>query len=264
MEITIIISYYKALDNLRIILKALSNQSNKSFEVILSEDDFNQETIDFISQNKHLFLFNISHLYQQKDNGFRKNSMLNRSVTEAQTEKIVFIDGDCVPHKHFVREYAKNLKLGYFYSGRSVLLDEKISKKLLDNQLLSKLNLLNLFFSDSKHIKAGIYFPFFSLSLKKRGLLGRNWGLCKKDLIDINGFDEDYISAGVGEDTDIEWRLLKNGVKNKAIKNKAIVYHLFHLRSYDTQGVRDNFDLMLKKQQQKNIKCLNGIKKQRH
>ena len=38
MRLTVIISYYKALDNLRLILKALSQQSCHDFEVIVSED----------------------------------------------------------------------------------------------------------------------------------------------------------------------------------------------------------------------------------
>jgi len=32
-------------------------------------------------------------------------------------------------------------------------------------------------------------------------------GISKSDLIAINGFDEDYIAPGGGEDSDIEWRL---------------------------------------------------------
>ncbi len=264
MELTIIISYYKAIDNLKIILKALNNQSNNKFEVILSEDDFNQATINFISENKHIYNFRISHLYQKEDNGFRKNKMLNKSILHSQSQKIVFIDGDCIPHKHFAKQYINHLKDGCFFSGRSVLLNSEISKNVLENQSLKQLNLLKLLFSSSKRIKAGIYSPFFSLSAKKRGLVGRNWGASKKDLLEINGFDEDYILAGVGEDSDIEWRLLENGIQMKSIKNKAIIYHLYHIKSYSQQGVRSNFKLMKKKQNKKNIICLNGIKKKKH
>ena len=108
MEVTIIISYYKALDNLKLILKSFNNQSNNNFEIILSEDDYNEETISFLSKNKSLYKFSINHIYQKEDIGFRKNMMLNRSIVEAKTELLVFIDGDCIPHKHFVKEYIKN------------------------------------------------------------------------------------------------------------------------------------------------------------
>jgi len=263
MELTIIISYYKAIDNLKIILKALNFQSNNNFEVILSEDDFNQKTIDYISENKNSFKFEIHHLFQKEDNGFRKNNMLNKSILKAKSEKLVFIDGDCIPHKHFVREYKKIIKQGYFYSGRSVLLSEQLSKKILETQLLNKLNLFTLFFSKSKHLKSGFYFPYFSLSYKKRGLLGRNWGVCKKHLLDINGFDEDYITAGVGEDTDIAWRLSASGIGIKSVKNRAIVYHIFHKKSYTNEIVKANLEIMKQKQSKNLVVCVNGIKKQK-
>ena len=79
-------------------------------------------------------------------------------------------------------------------------------------------------------------------------------------MLDINGFDTDYIYAGVGEDTDIEWRLKAIGLKAKSMKNKSIVYHLYHPRGYSEEKVRFNFELMYKKQKENNVQCLNGIK----
>lgn len=259
MKLTVIISYYKKPDNLELILKALNLQSNKNFEVIISEDDNNDETVTFIEKNRRQYHFPIIHLNQKEDKGFRKNMMLNKSIMKANTELLAFIDGDCVPHKHFVKEYIKNIKDNCFYSGRSVMLDEKISKKLLEQKSLKGLNFIAMLFSKSYKIKEGLYFPFFHLAYKARGLVGRNWGIKKKHLLDINGFDNDYVLAGVGEDTDVDWRLINNGVKRKSIKNKAIVYHLFHVRQYANSDVYRNIDLLKEKKKLKNYKCLNGI-----
>jgi glycosyltransferase involved in cell wall biosynthesis len=259
MEITIIISYYKAIDNLKLLLKALNNQSNTNFEVILSEDDYNENTITFLSTNKHFYNFPIQHLYQKENIGFRKNIMLNRSIGQAKSDKVVFIDGDCIPHKHFVKEYVKNINPNYILSGRRVMVSEQLSLELLKNSSLNKLHFLSFAFSASTNIKESIYFPFFQLSTKTRGLLGCNWGILKHHLLDVNGFDEDYVRAGVGEDNDIEWRLEANGLKKKSIKNKAIVYHIFHQRGYAEEGVLKNFKLFKLKQEDNNIRCLNGI-----
>ncbi|OFY66549.1 MAG: hypothetical protein A3H98_00215 [Bacteroidetes bacterium RIFCSPLOWO2_02_FULL_36_8] len=261
MELSVIISYYKALDKLRLILRALARQSNKNFEVILSEDDYNEETFEFLSKNRMLFNFPITHIYQKEDKGFRKNEMLNKSIIHSKTNKMVFIDGDCLPHKHFVNNYLKNIQEGYIYEGRAVLLGKNISEWIIQKQSLKKLNFFSLLFSDSKMIKDGIYSPLFSLSIKKdgRGLVGRNWGIGKKSLMDVNGFDMDYIFAGVGEDVDIEWRLKENGIKTKSMKNKSIVYHLYHPKSYSEEMVRYNFELLHKKQKEHNIRCLRGI-----
>ncbi len=260
MQLTVIISYYKAIDNLKVILLALNFQSNNEFEVILSEDDYNEETILFLNQNSHLYKYTITHVHQEKDQGFRKNMMLNKSLLKCNTELVAFIDGDCIPNRHFVKEYIKNLKDDCFLSGRSVMLTEQISADIKEKMTLKKLNFLSLLLTDTKKIKESIYWPLFPLAVKNRGLVGRNWGIKKKYLLEINGFDEDYIKAGVGEDVDIEWRLFSLGLTRKTIKNKAIVFHLFHPRTYSQTDVRNNYILLKNKINSNQINCLNGIK----
>lgn len=259
-ELTVVISYYKALDNLKLILKALSSQSSMDFEVILSEDDNNQETIEYIESLKPHINFPIRHLYQKVDIGFRKNQMLNRAINSSVAEKIAFIDGDCVPHRHFVKQYILNIDSHSFCIGRAVMLDEKITESIKKAQLLHKLSFFSILFSNSNKVKESIFFPYFTLSLKLKGLVGRNWGVSKKALIEVNGFDEDYIHAGIGEDVDIEWRLLKHGLRKKSVKNKAIVYHLYHKRWYSSKTERLNYSVMQQKIQQGKIQCINGIK----
>jgi glycosyltransferase involved in cell wall biosynthesis len=261
MELTVIISYYKAQDNLRLILTALGRQSNKNFEVILSEDDNNEDTKEFLIATKDLFDYPITHIYQKEDKGFRKNEMLNRSILHSKTEKLVFIDADCIPHKHFVKNYINSLQEGYIFDGRAVLLDKKTTEQAKKEQSMRKIHFFHLLFTGTKKLKDGIYFPYFSLSfkMKGRGLVGRNWGIYKKSLIEVNGFDMDYIYAGVGEDVDIEWRLKANGIKSKSMKNKAIVYHLFHSKWYSEEMVGFNFELLYKKKKANNIRCLNGL-----
>lgn len=261
MDITVVISYYKALDNLKLILKALDGQSCKNFEVVISEDDNNPVTSEFISLHSHLYGFPITHIFQKEDRGFRKNEMLNKAIMAAKTEKMVFIDGDCIPHRHFVKSYVSEMVEGYMLDGRAVMLDKNMTDRIKRDQSLSRLNLVSIFLSRAGSKKDAMYFPFFPLSLSKsgRGLVGRNWGVSKKDLIAVNGFDMDYVYAGVGEDVDIEWRLKANGVKSKSMKNKAIVYHLYHTQVYSEEMVEKNFEMMFQKQKQNHIKCLNGL-----
>ncbi|MEZ5048691.1 MAG: hypothetical protein R2766_03470 [Saprospiraceae bacterium] len=91
-------------------------------------------------------------------------------------------------------------------------------------------------------------------------MVGRNWGCHREKLFEINGFDEDYVRTGVGEDVDIEWRLLDHGLKRKSMKNKAIVYHLYHDRWYSVEDEQDNMKIFRQKVEENNIRCLNGIK----
>ena len=261
MKVTVIISYYKNLKNLKLILKGLNRQNASNFEVIISEDDANKNTDIFVAEEAKKYNFPILHLNQKVDDGFRKNSMLNKSINASSGDTLVFVDGDCIPNKHFVKEYQKNTEDGYILKGRRVMLGEKVSSKILEEGSLDYLSPISLLFSDSKKVKEAFYTAPFSLSLtmKNKGLLGCNWGIKKKHLLAINGFDEDYIHAAVGEDTDVEWRLLALGLKSKSMKNKSIVFHLHHERSYSDKGVAINMELLKKKQKDNHFRCTNGI-----
>ncbi|NJB37534.1 glycosyltransferase [Croceivirga sp. JEA036] len=261
VKVSVIISYYKALDNLKLILKALNNQSAKEFEAIISEDDNNPETSLFLQKNKGLYNFPIKHTCQQQDIGFRKNQMLNKSIKVAEGKTIVFIDGDCIPHKHFVKAYIDQTIPNVMLKGRRVMLDEVTTNKIKNTNSLRYLALFNILTSKSGKKKEAIYLKNKSLifTLKDKGLLGCNWGIQKQHLLAINGFDEDYIRAAVGEDTDIEWRLKKNGIGSKSMKNKAIVYHLYHKKGYSAEGVEKNRELLREKQEANNFVCLNGL-----
>jgi hypothetical protein len=82
-------------------------------------------------------------------------------------------------------------------------------------------------------------------------------------LNELNGFDEDYVRAGIGEDTDIEWRLLKHGLELRNVKHACLLYHLHHRQVYLESEVAVNIGLMKAKMAQGNIRCLNGLEKPR-
>lgn len=263
MQVSLIISYYKNLENLKLILKALQNQSNKNFEAIVSEDDSNKETNSFLENNKSKYSFPILHVNQDQDLGFRKNMTLNKSIRKSTTDFLIFIDGDCIPHKHFIKSYIKEKEENVMLKGRRVMLSKKITNHLLENASLKKLDIVNILLSKSKKKKEAIYNPYFSLisTMKNKGLLGCNWGISKQTLYKVNGFDEDYVRAAVGEDTDIEWRLKGIGVASKSVKNKAIVYHLFHEKGYSKEDVAFNNKVLKNKLEKNAYYCKNGLLK---
>ncbi|MFK8039528.1 MAG: glycosyltransferase [Crocinitomicaceae bacterium] len=261
MAISLIVSYYKNLPNLQLILEGLNIQSVKDFELIVAEDDHSEETIAFIDKARKHYTFPIQHLTQTEDLGFRKNKILNKAIIAAKNDLLVFIDGDCIPHKHFIKSYLKANPENAILSGRRVMLSDKISQPMRSSSSLANLSFIKLLSSGSEKNKEGIYFPWFKLSFKKRGLLGCNWGVLKSKLEMVNGFDEDYTSPGVGEDVDIEWRLKAHGLEIKSMKNKAIVYHLYHKRSYSEDKVAENYQKLAEKQKKDQVVCLKGLRK---
>ncbi|MBP6456958.1 MAG: glycosyltransferase [Chitinophagaceae bacterium] len=257
--ISLIIAFYKNLNALKLIFKALENQSYKKFEVIIAEDDNNDETKIFLHECKTSFL--VKHVHQEIDNGFRKNEMLNAALKISTGKKIVFIDGDCIPHQHFLFSYEKHLKEKTIFFGRRVLLNKKITEQILATQHFNIINFWKLLISKNKNKKYLFYLPFLKPKARQEGIWGCNWGIMKKDILDVNGFDEDYISAGIGEDVDMEWRLLENKNKLFSIKQTAIVYHLHHALNYNDDVVEKNIAKMKEKKKAGFVFCKNGITK---
>lgn len=259
--VSVIIAFYKRLDFLELILDQFDKQSDKRFEVIIAEDDNAPETVDFINKKRKKVCYTIRHV-SQDDHGFRKNRALNHAISVATSEIIAFIDGDCIPHSHFVKEYARNVKPGVACFGRRVMLGKKLTDRMIAHKHTMHLSCVSLLMSDSRKIEEAIYLPFtIRRANKSTGIWGCNWGVYKKDIENVNGFDEDYVHACVGEDKDIEYRLQSSGIRFKSIKNRAIVFHLNHKENYTPEAFRINNELFTVKCLQNNYYCTNGLHK---
>lgn len=262
---SVIISYYKNLPALELILLSLNQQKTKeSFEVIVSEDDNDASTVEFIEKIKPILKYPVIHV-SQEDRGFNKCACLNKSIIASNSDFLIFIDGDCIPHKRFVDAYIKHKKSNFILYGRRVMLSERLSKMILSNKKLNLLHLFNLLRFGSKRIEDGIYSPLLnSISRKKTNgiLLGCNMGINKNQLFAINGFDEDYTFPGGGEDSDIEWRLKKvEKVQFASVRFLSIVYHLWHEQRFDKEKEKKSTVFMNKKIEEGHSFCKNGIHK---
>jgi glycosyltransferase involved in cell wall biosynthesis len=259
MEISVILAYYNNLGNLELMLEAFEKQTFRDFEVIVAEDDHNPETEAFLNISRSLFHFPIVHVNQDEKIGFRKTTMLNKAIRKSRGKTLVFIDGDCIPHKNYLKQHQKHSMRGAYNYGRRVLVGEKFTRQLKRKKSFSSLHFFSLLFSDSSLIKEGIYWPCFGLHAKNRKLSGCNWGIQREDILSVNGFDEDYVRPGVGEDFDVEWRLKSAGFRKRSIRNKANVYHLYHPKNSTSEDGKFNEALMEKKMEANHVRCLNGL-----
>lgn len=266
---TIIISVYKNIRNLDLIFNALTIQTFKDFEVIVSDDGSGEEMNKFISEWKQKHSLLIKHVWQE-DSGFRKNRILNESIRKSDTDYLIFIDGDCIPHSEFIEAHISNRENNTALFGRRVYLGEDNSLSLTEDKILSrkyeKINLNILKESLTKKEKGscnaeeGIIIKnktVRKLFLKEDvGILGSNFSLHKSLIEKINGFDENFIGPGYGEDTDVERRLRLFGAKIKSIRNLAVQYHLYHKKTVESSGNRDYYK---KIKDDRNYFCINGL-----
>jgi len=253
---SVIIAYYKNKAALELIFNALDKQSCQDFEIIVAEDD-TKSTLDFIHPN---FKIPVKQVFQGVDNGFRKNQVLNKAIVASEGQYIIFVDGDCIPHIHFIKSYRRHIDEQSILFGRRVMVSPTLTSRLYETKDITLLSWSNLVNSGSTRLKYGIYVPFLK-RIRETGIWGHNWGVLKSHLLAVNGYDEDYHTAGVGEDVDIEYRLKKLGLKLYSIRFAAIQYHLDHKINYSQDEVNIGKKMFAVKIEQGNIRCLNGIEK---
>ena len=113
----------------------------------------------------------------------------------------------------------------------------------------------------STYVEEGIYIGsdiIHKIIRKRPRLVGCNFSVPKELMLRINGFDENYTGPGVGEDSDIEFRLKLAGAEFKSVRNKAIVYHFYHTH---TKESKNNYAYFEKVKQRNSMLCQNGINK---
>jgi glycosyltransferase involved in cell wall biosynthesis len=237
--VSLVISFYNKIEYLKLIFAALERQTFQDFEVVIADDGSRADVVAGIREMMDSSPLQVQHLWHE-DLGFRKTKIFNEAVRKSRSPYLIFMDGDCIPHRRFVEEHYRNSQPQVLLAGRRVYLSEKLSARLtqekiragyLEGSFLVAL-LADGIFGRSSHVIKGIYVrngmlrDFLNRSMK--GVLGSNFSVHKADLEAINGFDERYQAPAVGEDSDIELRLMWNNVKIRMVKNNAIQYHIHH------------------------------------
>ena len=247
------------LDNyLKMVLAGFEIQTEKDFEIIIADDGSNENIVKQIEELSVELPFRLVHVWQE-DKGFRKNKILNKAVKISNSDFLVFVDGDCVPHSKFVEEHINYRSKGVCNSGRRVNFSEKFTKRLNAKKIKDGYLEKNLpamifdgLFGKSNYVEKGFYFRNKFLrkqfNKKQRGLLGCNFSLLKEELLAVNGFDERYEAPSIGEDSDLQYRLELKGVGISSLNNIAIQYHLYHKLQPRLQKNIDLFNLVKSEQ----------------
>lgn len=271
MRVTLIISVYNKIRELELVFNALERQSVQDFDVVLADDGSGNEMTEFLEKAKHEFSFPMLRIWQE-NKGFRKNRILNKALTAADTNYVIFIDGDCIPNSIFIESHINQSGAGTVLCGKRIQLGKKFSDALTKEKIISGeyekrhfrllMDSLNKKDVSTKHpeqsyiIKNQFIRNIFASS--NISIIGCNFSLEKELLLSINGFDENYTGPGLGEDSDIEFRLRLIDIKFKTVRNLANVYHIYHAKTIED---KTNFDYFTKVKAGKKFYCDNGFLK---
>ena len=134
LEATVIGAFYNKVDYLKLVLAGFERQTLKNFEFIIADDGSSEDVVSEIKIISSRYTFPVKHIWQE-DKGFRKNKILNKAILESESDYLIFIDCDCVPHRAFVEGHLSNSNKNTSLTGRRVNLSKKITDQLNEKKV---------------------------------------------------------------------------------------------------------------------------------
>ena len=259
---SILITTYNWKEALDRVLASVLAQSELPKEVVIADDGSREDTKDLIDAYKKILPVPLIHCWQE-DKGFRAAAIRNKAIANMTADYVIMIDGDMCLHPHFVRDHRRAAKKGVFVQGSRVITSRLVADKILSGELDpqsfmsfftpgigNRLNALN----------SSVLSKFFSrIDTQLKSTKTCNFSAWREDLIDINGFNEDYIGWG-REDSDLVARLFHKGLKRIKLKFMANAYHLYH-KENPRDHLSQNDTLLKQCLQSKQVRCENGLDK---
>ena len=246
----------------------------KPYEVLIADDGSGPETRELALEMEQALkaLWPIRHVWHE-DAGFRKPKILNETVRQSSGDYLVFIDGDCMAHRHFIRAHAENSSPDAILSGRRVEIGRELTERLLlKNSVLNALGtriIWDAVLGRSRRVEEALVIQnSFLRRLTHRdrisddGVWGCNFSLTKDLFVAINGCDEDFLDGSI-EDNDLGIRVLNQGKQVRSVRSKAVIFHLWHRSSWSFENDKYQHNLAILKRRiaGREPYCRNGINK---
>jgi glycosyltransferase involved in cell wall biosynthesis len=239
MKASVIMSTYNAEAWLEKVLIGFSVQTENDFEIVIADDGSRPATKELLDRLRKEITIPIVHVWHE-DNGFQKSQILNKAIVASSSEYLIFTDGDCIPRKDFVEVHINRREKGCFLSGGYFKLPMDISELITKSDIVSQRCFdlkwlqshgLKSSFKNIKFIASGLIASFLNfVTPTKPTWNGHNASGWKKDLVSINGFNQEMQYGG--QDRELGERLFNLGIKSKQIRYSAICIHLDHPRGY--------------------------------
>ncbi len=238
-EISVIISTYNSKDWLEKVLWSYEEQTFKDFEIVIADDGSTSDTQQLIEAFATTVKFPVIHVWHE-DNGFQKTKILNKALLKCNADYVLFTDGDCLARADFLKVHLDTREEGFFLSGGYFKLPMPISKLITKNDIEQQ-NCFDIDWLKSHGLKSSFKNNKITAKGPKANILntitptnaswnGHNSSGWKKDILEVNGFDE-RMQYG-GEDRELGERLFNLGIKSKKVRYSAICVHLDHARGY--------------------------------
>lgn len=245
-RISVIVATYNRPDALNAVLRGLSVQTDRNFEIVIADDGSEAETGALVAAWARKISVPVRHAWHP-DQGFRLAEIRNRAIRISVGAYCIFLDGDCIPRPDFVEAHRGLMEKGWFVAGSRVLLSRSLTERVLRDGLEPEH--WSFWTWVGRRLKGEVnrLSPLFAptvFAFRKRHprrwtrARGSNMAFWRSDLDAVDGFDAAF--AGWGrEDSDIFIRMIRNGVRRKDGGSAAAVLHLWHPEA-DRSKLSDN------------------------
>ena len=257
LPISVIVSVYNRLDCLRKALISIASQSVTPSEVIICDDGSSEPTVASLKTMVSEVPFSIR-VVRQEDRGFRLARSKNNGIRLATNDFLVFWDQDLVGTRGYLETYWNNRKHGRFVVAYPVRLTPEQTEMVSETRIRSG-KFGDILASEQiaqirrQHRKDMFYYYVRKILGRKYArpkLRGGSFAAFKCDLIEVNGFDENYQGWG-NEDDDLGRRLYAIGVVGYNPFCDEFPLHMYHPEYHD-DGMRVNLDYHRRRQKEIN------------
>lgn len=233
--ISVIVATYNRPDALDAVLRGLSRQTDRNFEIVIADDGSGPGTAQAIARRGAAMSTPIVHVWHE-DRGFRLAEIRNRAILESRGAYCVFLDGDSIPRPGYVAAHRRLAEPGWFVAGNRILLSQALTERALRDGLALETWGLAQMLRARRDRGINRLAALFSLPLgplrklnatQWRGARGGNLAVWRGDLDRVDGFDAAFSGWG-REDSDIIVRLFRAGVRRKDGRFATGALHLWH------------------------------------
>jgi glycosyltransferase involved in cell wall biosynthesis len=233
--ISIIVTTFERPDALDAVLRSLSAQTDRDFEIVIADDGSGPRTAATIERWKVRIGVPLSHMWHE-DRGFRAAEIRNRAILKSRGDYCVFLDGDCLVRHDFIAVHRRLAERGWFVTGNRALLSRRLTEAVLRRGLHPENWVLADWLGHRSTGGVNRLAPVLRLPLGPlRKMRARAWqgarscnlAVWRADLDRIDGFDARFSGWG-REDSDLLVRLLHAGLRRKDGTLATGVLHLWH------------------------------------
>jgi glycosyltransferase involved in cell wall biosynthesis len=225
--LSLVISTYEQPQYLERVLGGVARQASLPEQVLVADDGSGEETRQVLARWVAAKTLRLEHCRQEHE-GFRKARILNAAIARATGEHIVFLDGDTVPHPEFIADHRRLATAGGFVQGHRALVQQRAAAWFGAGDARGQCRRA-LWEGQLKGWQHAFRWPrpWVRRRGDLRGVRGCNLGVWRRDLVQVNGYNEAFVGWG-REDSELVARLMNAGVRRLDARGWALCYHLWH------------------------------------